>query len=670
MCLLSCGGGCARNFHLICLDPPVERKPKKPWRCRTCCSVPETASPSKGADKEAAGAAASNKQASAVGGPKDTAGAMPGGGATPNGVRRKAQAVAEKKPPTAGAGEKTPASRGKRAGTKEPATPATPVPTPATPVTPAPAPVTPSTPTPAATPAATPVATPVAATPVATPQSAAKTTPHQRKSARSVPATPAEPATPEPAARPLVGTTSQDKITSHSHTDPNPTSERVESHDKMSKEKRKFFKGSVFNAGKKKAEKTPKTRGKKSQEPPPKKQAVTAAKKNGKIATPKVQTRTTVKKQPPKEEETREAEKSSSEESSSSSSCSSDSDTDSSVDNSDSRTSMRNIRIPQIFSATGVEKKETFGSISGMEVDKDKPWGFAAAAAEAGKKEEPSENLFIAAMKEEGLLKEDKNETSKEKTSKFSSGIGQLKGLFDGLSHFFTAPSESRASRSTPNYNPNRRKTKKDETKAEEDAPAPKEAVKTAPLPPPPPLPPAVPEEPKPVATDLSPSNLVKTAVSSKQHEKKKQIKSETPGGGACVEKTTAPATEGAAAAAASAKKRGATAAAPFASTMPPPPPPPVQPFYNNQMGEFKIPHQLPPGVNQKDVELFKETREKAAAATAALITVPVPEHVPLSPSLLMAAQGRCPAAIEFGKYEIDTWNTLDCPNYFSASSA
>ncbi|VEN51854.1 unnamed protein product [Callosobruchus maculatus] len=290
MCLLSCGGGCARNFHLICLDPPVERKPKKPWRCRTCCSVPETASPSKGADKEAAGAAASNKQASAVGGPKDTAGAMPGGGATPNGVRRKAQAVAEKKPPTAGAGEKTPASRGKRAGTKEPATPATPVPTPATPVTPAPAPVTPSTPTPAATPAATPVATPVAATPVATPQSAAKTTPHQRKSARSVPATPAEPATPEPAARPLVG--------------------------------------------------------------------------------------------------------------------------------------------------------------------------------------------------------------------------------------------------------------------------------------------------------------------------------------------------------------------------------------------EFKIPHQLPPGVNQKDVELFKETREKAAAATAALITVPVPEHVPLSPSLLMAAQGRCPAAIEFGKYEIDTWNTLDCPNYFSASSA
>ncbi|CAH1978254.1 unnamed protein product [Acanthoscelides obtectus] len=506
-------------------------------------------------------------------------------------------------------------------------------------------------------------ATPVVATPVVTPQSAAKTTPHQRKSARTATtpaAPPTEPPTPEAAARLLVGTTSQDKTTAspQSQTDPNPTTERVESHDKMSKEKRKFFKGSVFNAGKKKVETATKRRTRKSQEPVPKKQTVGVAKRNGKIAspnTPKVQTRTTVKKQPPKGEDKQEDDESSSEENSSSSSCSSESDSDSSVDNSDSRTNMRNIRIPPIFSATSVEKKETFGSISGIEVDKDKPWGFAAAAAVAGKKEEPAENLFIVAMKEEGLLKEDKTETPKEKASKFASGIGQLKGLFDGLSHFFTAPSESRASRSTPNYNPNRRKSKKDDAKSEEtkeeDTPAPEETVKPAPAPP------TVPEEPKSVTTELSPSNLVKTAVSSKQHEKKKQIKSEaaaTPS--ACVEKTLPLVTESTA----PAKKRGTVS-----STMPPPPPP-VQPFYNNQMGEFKIPTQLPPGVNQKDVELFKEAREKAAAATAALTHVPVPEHVPVSPSQLMAVQGRCPAAIEFGKYEIDTWYSSPFPQEYA----
>lgn len=36
LCLLGCCG-CAKNFHLGCLDPmPVDRKPKCPWRCRHC----------------------------------------------------------------------------------------------------------------------------------------------------------------------------------------------------------------------------------------------------------------------------------------------------------------------------------------------------------------------------------------------------------------------------------------------------------------------------------------------------------------------------------------------------------------------------------------------------------------------------------------------------------
>lgn len=34
-CLLCCCG-CDRNYHMGCLDPPAERKPKCPWRCRHC----------------------------------------------------------------------------------------------------------------------------------------------------------------------------------------------------------------------------------------------------------------------------------------------------------------------------------------------------------------------------------------------------------------------------------------------------------------------------------------------------------------------------------------------------------------------------------------------------------------------------------------------------------
>lgn len=34
-CLLCCCS-CERNYHMGCLDPPAERKPKCPWRCRHC----------------------------------------------------------------------------------------------------------------------------------------------------------------------------------------------------------------------------------------------------------------------------------------------------------------------------------------------------------------------------------------------------------------------------------------------------------------------------------------------------------------------------------------------------------------------------------------------------------------------------------------------------------
>ncbi|XP_044253769.1 histone acetyltransferase KAT6A isoform X2 [Tribolium madens] len=74
-------------------------------------------------------------------------------------------------------------------------------------------------------------------------------------------------------------------------------------------------------------------------------------------------------------------------------------------------------------------------------------------------------------------------------------------------------------------------------------------------------------------------------------------------------------------------------------------------------------PPQLPPGVTQKDVDLFKETREKANATTALL-----PPGTPFvtSPSLVMSSQGRCPAAIEFGKYEIQTWYSSPFPQEYA----
>ncbi|XP_074040879.1 histone acetyltransferase enoki mushroom isoform X2 [Leptinotarsa decemlineata] len=87
--------------------------------------------------------------------------------------------------------------------------------------------------------------------------------------------------------------------------------------------------------------------------------------------------------------------------------------------------------------------------------------------------------------------------------------------------------------------------------------------------------------------------------------------------------------------------------------------------------GELKLP-QLPPGVTQKDVELFKDTREKASAATAALL-IPQPSKVEtdpsstvLSPSQAILDQGRCPAAIEFGKYEIKTWYSSPFPQEYA----
>jgi hypothetical protein len=100
------------------------------------------------------------------------------------------------------------------------------------------------------------------------------------------------------------------------------------------------------------------------------------------------------------------------------------------------------------------------------------PWGFAAAALS-------STNVFLF--------------ESNRSDSSCSGGLekascGRLKGLQDGLSHFFAAAGGSR-SRPSPDYNPSRRRKKP---------------------PPPPPIPNLI---------QPSPSSLVKSAVNSKWHE-------------------------------------------------------------------------------------------------------------------------------------------------------
>lgn len=76
----------------------------------------------------------------------------------------------------------------------------------------------------------------------------------------------------------------------------------------------------------------------------------------------------------------------------------------------------------------------------------------------------------------------------------------------------------------------------------------------------------------------------------------------------------------------------------------------------------------MPPGVSQKDADTYKEVREKAAKQ---LLEITKP-NLANSPSKLIPAtthqleQERCPAAIEFGKYEIETWYSSPFPQEYA----
>lgn len=85
----------------------------------------------------------------------------------------------------------------------------------------------------------------------------------------------------------------------------------------------------------------------------------------------------------------------------------------------------------------------------------------------------------------------------------------------------------------------------------------------------------------------------------------------------------------------------------------------------------------LAPGVTQKDVDLYREIRERAALAVVSgvagvgALATPVrgshQSHSMISPtSAAMAAQERCPAAIEFGPWDIETWYSSPFPQEYA----
>lgn len=352
--------------------------------------------------------------------------------------------------------------------------------------------------------------------------------------------------------------------------------ESVDTSDPISKEKQKFFKDSAFNAGKKssrlkeKNDSLLKLEQDKDSMPLDQRKARAAtevkrsgggaepAKKsttNGKLSSDassvckrSMRLRTSAKVEEEKpvlrrsgraeakkrveekvstDEDESESEEDTSSEECSSSSCESESeDSDSSVEShSDSKIRMQKVVIP---SSTPDPKNKTFGGMS-VNADKDAPWGFAAAAqgvetrrtARDRTDHKKDVNLFTNPPENPSLFETPPDlSKSDPKPTDDKKGLGQLKGLFDGLSHFFSAPAPSRASRTHPNYNPNKRKTKDEAGKKEPDK-IEKDDSKKTPIPI---VPPALPHSPS-----LSPSDLVKSAVNSQRLEKEqlKPIKAE-----------------------------------------------------------------------------------------------------------------------------------------------
>ncbi|XP_075238642.1 histone acetyltransferase enoki mushroom isoform X1 [Lycorma delicatula] len=261
----------------------------------------------------------------------------------------------------------------------------------------------------------------------------------------------------------------------------------------------------------------------------------------------------------------------------------------------------------------------------------EKPWGFAAAAAR--KETEP-----ITSFDKAGILPAYKrtNVIIPNAFEKFQPGFGQSKGLFNGLSHLLSPPRLV----------------------------VPQSSV-----------------EPK----SLSPSFLVKTAVGSKIHEQERHnFLLESPSlFGSNLWKNFA---------------KAETATQTLHHTLSPchslPSHPPtthhVRPTDRSVIQHMNslMASELPPGVTQKDIELFKETRERSVSSVQLLPAVVSVENASLMTSGSITStscttttvttsttatvttsfqvQPRCPAAIEFGKYEIQTWYSSPFPQEYA----
>lgn len=140
---------------------------------------------------------------------------------------------------------------------------------------------------------------------------------------------------------------------------------------------------------------------------------------------------------------------------------------------------------------------------------KEQAWGFAAAAA-GGIATGP----FSMSVGDNGSSSSTSSRSGSHSHPCTSSSdgfdksrFGQLKGLFDGLSHLFTAPSHTRMRPGPfPNYSLTKRKTKANEGKSATRGGEPSGTR----------------NNPK-TGSSMTPSRLFKTAVSSKQHEQERR---------------------------------------------------------------------------------------------------------------------------------------------------
>ncbi|CAB3369856.1 Hypothetical predicted protein [Cloeon dipterum] len=252
-------------------------------------------------------------------------------------------------------------------------------------------------------------------------------------------------------------------------------------------------------------------------------------------------------------------------------------------------------------------------------------------------------------------------DTTKDLRDSFKApGNGPIKNLFDGLSHMFLTPSFTRRRSTVSTYSlSQRKKTNSSDASSPESSPASKsnspaspelKSRKHKPLEAQKEVRPSrreaspeakrSPSPEKSKVVTLSPSKLIKTAVKSKklEQERRKELKrdvsfleSESPEPVKTKKKK---------------KKQEQSAGE----------------------SENEIEHRpvLPAGVTQRDVEMFKKSQEKGNAVSL---------EVAPSADILLSTVGnsgtptavpRCPAAIEFGKHDIQTWYSSPYPQEYA----